>query len=102
MKTIERRLGDCRRFPLGIVLAVLLAQYPVPPMRVEPDPTPPPPRPGYIYQPPIYVEPLPWNNDVPYAPRYQIVQPGTNRPPSYVSPLPNGSVQVTQPDDDEK
>jgi hypothetical protein len=87
---------------LGILLLlpnIALAQY-QPPTYINRSPNG-----GYVitqpgtrvYQPPIYVEPMPWNKGVPYAPRYQIVQPGANpyQPPAYVSPAPNGGVVIT-------
>jgi hypothetical protein len=53
---------------------------------------------------PIYIQPLP-NPDL--TPQYQIVQPGTNRPPAYIVPESDGSVEIIRPgrsahDDDEE
>ena len=80
-----------------IAILILLTQFTAPPMRELPDPSPPPDRPGFIYQPPIYVQPLPQNDGIPYTPQFQIVQPGSKEPPAYVVPQSDGSVEIIQP-----
>jgi hypothetical protein len=91
-----------KKLAVGILLLwphLALAQY-QPPTYINPSPNG-----GYVItqpgsnHPPIYVEPMPQNRGVPYAPRYQVVQPGANpyQPPVYISPSSNGGVVITQP-----
>jgi hypothetical protein len=91
-----------KKLAVGILLLwphLALAQY-NPPTYINRSPNG-----GYVItqpgsnRPPIYVEPMPQNRGVPYAPRYQVVQPGANpyQPPVYVSPAPNGGEVITQP-----
>jgi hypothetical protein len=73
---------------------ILLAQYQAPAFRELPDPTPPS-HPSFIYQPPIYIEPI--DGAPPFTPQYQIVQPGSGRAPAYVVAPGDGSVEILPP-----